>query len=34
VLADQVAALNDSRNRTYTTETVKKVFLDLGLIEN
>jgi hypothetical protein len=34
VLADHVAALNDSRNRTNTTETVKKVLTDLGLIEN
>lgn len=32
-LADHVAALNDSKNRTNTTETVKKAFLDLGLIK-
>ena len=33
-LADHVAVLNDSKTRTNTTETVKKVFLRLGLIEN
>lgn len=33
-LADHVAVLNDSKTRTNITETVKKVFLDLGLTEN
>jgi hypothetical protein len=32
-LADHVAALNDSKNRTNTTEIVKKAFLDLGLVK-
>jgi len=31
-LADHVAKLNDSKNRTNTTETVEKTFLDLGFI--
>lgn len=32
-LADQVAALNDSKGRTMTAEVVEKRFLDLGLID-
>lgn len=32
-LADQVAELNDSKNRLHTKETVKQKFLDLGLIK-
>lgn len=32
-LADQVAALNDSKSRTMTAEVVEKHFQDLGLIE-
>lgn len=31
---DHVAELNDSKTRTNTTETVKKTFIDLGLIQN
>ncbi len=33
VLADQVAALNDSKNRLNTSQTVETFFLDFGLIE-
>lgn len=33
-LADHIAVLNDSKNRTNTTETVRTVFRDLGLIKN
>lgn len=33
-LSDQVAALNDSKTRKHTSETVKKKYLDLGMIEN
>jgi hypothetical protein len=31
-LADQVAALNDSKNRSITTQTVKETFQDLGFV--
>lgn len=31
-LTDQVSALNDSKNRTITSETVEQAFRDLGLI--
>jgi hypothetical protein len=33
VLADQVAALNDSKNRSNTAELVSTAFIDLGLIQ-
>jgi hypothetical protein len=33
VLADQVAALNDSKNRSNTAQTVETVLIDLGLIK-
>jgi LAGLIDADG endonuclease len=32
-LADQIGALNDSKNRSNTAQQVEKVFIDLGLIK-
>lgn len=33
-LTDQVANFNDSKTRNITTDSVKQIFLDLGLISN